>query len=648
MNYLTKFILFFLCILCLSCKTFGKSLPVAKEGLLDLSHRDFEKEGKITLDGDWEFYWNHLFSPNDLKNDSLIAKPVYIKVPGIWNKLFIGTEKVSGQGFGTYHLRVKLNHPYALLGIKVADISSAYNLWVNKSLVATNGAVSSVSNEMVPQYFPLIKCFQADSNILDIVIQVSNNFHHEGGIRASITLGTPEQVTQARERNIMFSLFLAGTLFILFIYFIWIYLLRRTEKVALWFGILCFDILIRTLLINERIFYSFFPHFDVNIGYRIEYLGFFTIALLFAFYLFNLFDRALPRIGLMIIGAINIIEAFIFLFTSSVFFTSTVLVCSIIMILEFIYFFILTIQQIAVRKKIALFLLLSWFIVLVCGLNDILYVNYIINTSQISQYAFILFLISQAYIISYKSGQDFRIIEELSVNLENKVLERTHELEVEKRKTDDLLLNILPAETASELKKYGHSNAKTYSQVTVMFIDIKDFTRISERVSAELLVAEIDHCFSAFDQSVQKYGVEKIKTIGDSYLTAAGLPGLTYTHAIDTLNVAFEILEFISNRKKERNAKGEISFEIRIGIHTGPVVAGIVGTKKFAYDIWGDTVNVAARMEGSGEAGKINISGTTYELVKDKFKCTYRGKISAKNKGEIDMYFVEHSLKHGL
>jgi adenylate cyclase len=212
-----------------------------------------------------------------------------------------------------------------------------------------------------------------------------------------------------------------------------------------------------------------------------------------------------------------------------------------------------------------------------------------------------------------------------------------------KKKSDELLLNILPAEVAEEIKTQGRSNPKTFSMATVMFTDFKDFTSVSERVSGELLVAELDYCFSAFDNIIQKYRVEKIKTVGDSYICASGLPVLNYTHAADMVNAAIEVKNFMLNRKKEKEAKGEIPFEIRIGIHTGPVVAGIVGVKKFAYDIWGDTVNLAARMESSGEAGKINISGSTYELVKDKFNCVHRGKIQAKNKGEVDMYFVNES-----
>jgi adenylate cyclase len=222
-----------------------------------------------------------------------------------------------------------------------------------------------------------------------------------------------------------------------------------------------------------------------------------------------------------------------------------------------------------------------------------------------------------------------------------KAEEERKKAEAEKKRSEELLLNILPAEVATELKQTGHCQAKTFSMVTVMFMDFKDFTSVSERVSAELLVDEINSCFSAFDLIIQKYRVEKIKTVGDAYICAGGLPVLNQTHARDIVHAAIEIQGFMLARKIEKEAKDEFFFDMRVGIHTGPVVAGIVGVKKFQYDIWGDTVNLAARMEQNSEAGKINISGSTYKLVKDKFTCSYRGKIEAKNKGEVEMYFVE-------
>jgi len=203
----------------------------------------------------------------------------------------------------------------------------------------------------------------------------------------------------------------------------------------------------------------------------------------------------------------------------------------------------------------------------------------------------------------------------------------------ERRKSEKLLLNILPAETARELKRNGKATARHYESVTVMFTDFKGFTTIAEKLSAEELVSELDFLFKKFDEIISKYPIEKIKTIGDAYMCASGLPTPNTNHAENIVKAGIEIQTWM----KEQNNK----WSLRMGIHSGPVTAGVVGDKKFAYDIWGDTVNTASRMESSGEAGKINISGSTHEHVKDKFTCIHRGKISAKNKGEIEMYFVE-------
>lgn len=210
-----------------------------------------------------------------------------------------------------------------------------------------------------------------------------------------------------------------------------------------------------------------------------------------------------------------------------------------------------------------------------------------------------------------------------------------------RKRSDELLLNILPADVAEELKSNGSAEARQFNEITVMFTDFKGFTRLSELLTPSELVAEIHTCFKAFDNIIGKYNIEKIKTIGDAYMAAGGLPVANSTHAKDVVNAALEIRNFMQQHIKDRQKENKPLFEIRIGVHTGPVVAGIVGVKKFAYDIWGDTVNIASRMESSGEEGKVNISGRVYELVKDQFTCTYRGKIQAKNKGEIDMYFVE-------
>ncbi len=212
----------------------------------------------------------------------------------------------------------------------------------------------------------------------------------------------------------------------------------------------------------------------------------------------------------------------------------------------------------------------------------------------------------------------------------------------ERDRSENLLLNILPAEIAEELKAKGKADARDFDMVSILFTDFKGFTAVSAKLSAQDLVSEINTCFEAFDGIMGKYNIEKIKTIGDAYMAAGGLPVPTDDSIKNTVLAALEMQAFIGKRKTDMDTKGLPAFEMRVGIHTGPVVAGIVGIKKFQYDIWGDTVNTASRMESNGEVGKVNISKATYEILKDNPQLSFesRGKIEAKGKGEIEMYFV--------
>ncbi len=221
------------------------------------------------------------------------------------------------------------------------------------------------------------------------------------------------------------------------------------------------------------------------------------------------------------------------------------------------------------------------------------------------------------------------------------MLNRNKVIRKEKQRSDSLLLNILPEKTAEELKLNGRAKARYHEQVTVLFTDFKSFTSIAENTEPEALVEELDYCFQAFDDIISKYNIEKIKTIGDAYLCAAGVPAPSPAHASDIVKAAIEIQQFMEVFRQKQLADHKNAYYCRIGIHSGPVVSGVVGKRKFAYDIWGDTVNIAARMEQSGEINEINISQTTYELVHEEFPCLPRGKVAAKNKGELDMYFID-------
>lgn len=217
-----------------------------------------------------------------------------------------------------------------------------------------------------------------------------------------------------------------------------------------------------------------------------------------------------------------------------------------------------------------------------------------------------------------------------------------------KKRSDKLLLNILPKEIATELKVNGFSQAKLIKEATVLFTDFKGFTSLASKMNPEELVTELNVCFSAFDRIMETYGIEKIKTIGDAYMAAGGLPSPNAGHALDVVKAALEIREFMTNYASRRKALGKEFFQARIGIHTGPVVAGIVGIQKFQYDIWGDTVNTASRIESNGEIGMVNISQSTYEKVRHEKGLIFqsRGKIQAKGKGELEMYYVDLASNH--
>ncbi len=254
---------------------------------------------------------------------------------------------------------------------------------------------------------------------------------------------------------------------------------------------------------------------------------------------------------------------------------------------------------------------------------------------------FPIFLNNACFLLSFDvvgiaSGYLFEIYLRRIFLQMRKVEQQDRELRRQEELAESLLLNTLPAEIATELKSKGEVEPRYYDDVTVLFTDFKSFTNNTEGLPAEELVARLNDYFSAFDLVTAKYGIEKLKTIGDSYMCVAGLPTHSESHAVDCVLAAFEILDEVAQRQLARKS----NWSIRIGLHTGPVISGVVGTRKFAFDIWGASVNLASRMESTGEEGRVNISASVYEKVKDFFCCEYRGKISTKEHREYDMYFV--------
>ena len=292
--------------------------------------------------------------------------------------------------------------------------------------------------------------------------------------------------------------------------------------------------------------------------------------------------------------------------------------------------------------------------VLLTGQSDLEAVTEAVNYANLYRYIAkpwegkdLLMTVREALKSFYKDEQlkeQYKLLQDHNKELENLVRARTKELQREKGKSDELLTNILPEEVATELKEKGEATPRHYKMVSVLFTDFRAYTKSAANISPRELIDTLNESFTAFDNIIGKYDMEKIKTIGDSYMCASGLPVPNTTNAIDAVGAAMEICEWVTKWNAKRVDKGKEAWEIRIGVHSGELIAGVVGKKKFAYDVWGDTVNIASRMESNGDVGKVNISGTTYELVKDKFICEFRGKLPVKGRDIMDMYFVTDKI----
>lgn len=264
-------------------------------------------------------------------------------------------------------------------------------------------------------------------------------------------------------------------------------------------------------------------------------------------------------------------------------------------------------------------------------------------TSQI-----FLFSLSFADRFNLERAKRLQVLSEQKVVLEQRVEERTRAIKEEQQKSETLLLNILPARTAEELKREGRAPAHLHEHCTVLFSDFVGFTKLAEKLEPQQLVDLVDYCFRGFDEIIDPYPVEKIKTIGDAYMCVSGLPHEHEQHAQVMVEVALKMRDFMLRLRRDRQLRDDHYFDVRIGLSSGPVIAGVVGTKKFQYDIWGDTVNTAARMEQNSEKDRVNISQSTYGLVKDTSSLYFesRGSLKVKNKGEMYMYYVDHNERH--
>lgn len=676
-----------------SCSGHLSDKPKVERGQYTIISDQIEKRN-IDLDGNWEFYNQALLSPADFNNEENLPKMTcFLPLPSPWTKNISPELKMNGQGFGTYRIKVINPDKASELGLYVKNIVSSYRLYVNGVEQGSNGVPGTDKQNTIPESVPKLITFSSDTSAIEIILQVSNFHQSKGGPISSITIGKTENLVRKASVMQFFDILLLGSMLIMALFHIGMFFYFRKGHSPLLFGIFCLLISIRILITSEQFINVIFPGINWFILFRVEFLSFVLAPVFLLAFFRKLFPFGIHKniaVAYYVCGAILSLAA---LFLSSFILSRIFEFYQIIV--AFLGIILLNGLVKTIKKDFegSMFFLIGGLIIFATLLNDILYNRGIIQSNAFFSVSLFLFIFFESFALWAKYARTYKLNEVLTnqlnrqkENLETIVSERTSELQLrneevnrqkndledlnkhlaqqaedlqaqsemletvnilleqEKKRSEKLLLNILPRRTANELKKSGKAKTKFFSDVSVMFTDFKDFSRISEILTPEELIRELDYCFAAFDTITLKYGIEKIKTMGDSYLGVSGLNNEAANHTLSITLAAMEIQSFMHKYMNDKKAVGELYFDNKIGIHTGDIISGVVGKTKFSFDIWGPTVNIASRMQSSCEPGKINISESTKKKIEPYFIFTSRGKITAKHQQELNMYYIDRIL----
>lgn len=625
--------------------------PRAVDGVLDLRDWNFESDGAVELNGVWDFYWRALVSPDAFPPGAASAAPATAaraEVPGVWNGQIVAGVALPGEGYATYKLKVLLPPEVGPLAVRIYDgQGSAYRMYWNGELAAYNGAPGRSAAEERPEYLPQTARVRRSSGEATVVLHISNHSHRNGGFQVPILLGSAERIFAARDRARTANAFLAGSLLIMALYHFGLHIYRRKDRETLWFAVMCLVITLRVLTSGERLLGESFRWVPWIFYVKLEYLSFYSGVPAMALFMHSLFPARFTRRVLTILLAISLPFLAAVIALPPALFSYTLPYMQAVIVGGCLLSIVLLSLAARDGQQGARLILAGLGVFVATVINDMIYYQFYIGPGYLTPLGLFIFTLAHAGTLARRVATAFNTSEELTAGLEMKVAERTRQLaaerdrtEAERARSDALLLNILPRMVAEELKGTGQVQPQHYASATVLFTDFVGFTRLATEMAPADLVATLHECFSAFDSIAARHGLEKLKTIGDSYMCAGGVPAANQTHAIDACLAGLEFLDFMADFSRTRKARGLPAWSLRIGVHTGPVTAGVIGSNKFAYDIWGDAVNTASRLESSGAEGRLNISSATYEAARRFFQCEYRGSVEAKGKGALEMYFV--------
>ena len=550
----------------------------AKEGVIDASDWNFAEKGLLPLKGEWEFYWQQLYRPEQI--DSLGHRK-YLNLPAVWNGAETTDQEIGADGFATFSLRIKGIRSNEKMGLRVPYHFTAYKLWVNGELLAENGVVGVTSSESEPQTVPKYVTFDIPQNELQLVLQISNFHFNKGGAPAAYRLGNIDEIIWTQNRQIAFDLILAGALFIMFIYHLGLYYLRRKEILTLYFSLVCLFVLFRTLGLGESYALVLFPNLNFEFYIKLLFIGFFLAPPLFILFIQRVYPNDSRRIIGRIFMALGILGSLTLFFPARIS-SEFVIPFHLINLLGYIYLLIVLIKALIKRREGSVVTSAGVFIMVVTVFNDILFDSQIINTDYYSSYGLFVFVFSQSFLLSLKFSKAFTSIENLSEEIKQINISNSRFVPKE-------FLSFLGKESILDVK-LGDNITK---DMTIFFADVRSFTTISETLTPEENFNFINSLLKRVSPLVRSNDGFIDKFMGDAIMA------LFPNHPKDAVLAAGQILTELDSFNKDRIKNGQIPIRLGIGINSGSLMLGTIGEEeRMEGTVISDSVNLASRLEG--------------------------------------------------
>lgn len=589
----------------------------ANKGVLDLNTWDFNDNGIATLNGEWEFYWNQLIEPQEFKDQS----SSYIVMPSVWNDYESDGEELSGQAYATFRLHIKKNFKNEKLGLRIPYHFTAYKLWVNNELLSQNGKVATSKELSLPQTLPQYIYFSVPDDDLFLTLQISNYAYDKGGAPASYKFGTERQIKRLQSRQVALDLFLAGILFIMAFHHLGLYFLMKKEIYTLYFSVVCFLVMFRTIGLGETFLIEIFPDFNFEAYTRLIFIGYFVGPPLFILFIQHLF----PHETVVILGRIFMLLGVLFSLTllfPALVSTKALMPYALILIFSYSYLLFIVIKACIRKREGSTIALIGILVIVITVFNDLLYDNNVINTGYYSNYGLVIFIFSQSFLLSLKFSNAFKSIKKLSANITKINIANSRFVPSE-------FLSFLGKESVLDVQLGDH----VIKEMTVFFADIRSFTTISEGLTPEDNFHFINSLLKRFGPIVRENDGFIDKFIGDSIMA------LFPNSPVDALKAAGKILEELKHFNVTHTENGTIAIRLGIGINSGTLMLGTIGEdQRMDGTVIADAVNIASRLEGLSKLFDANIivSEDVLSEVKEKMDVDYRflGNVPVKGKSK--------------